>query len=95
LNRENELFNSILKSFNQAVKTPSLRPGLIQQMVDIAKQTTERRTGVKGDLQRKSDALARADEQHRALLEQQRRYFQVVKEYQVAYETLSRLHGEA
>jgi hypothetical protein len=93
LARENELFNSILKSFNQAVNKESLRPGLIAQMTDIARQTTERRNAVTADVQKKRQALALLDEKHRALLEQQRRYFQVVKEYQIAYETLSRLRG--
>jgi predicted transcriptional regulator len=63
-------------------------------MTDIARETSKQRGTVKQDLQKKTDALGLADEKHRALLEQQRRYFQAVKEYQIAYETLSRLRGE-
>lgn len=94
LSKENELFNSLLDSFDAALGQSSLKDKMMKQMETIAKETTARQSKCKRELDQKRAHIASLDAKHRGMLEQQRRYFQAVKEYQIAYETLSKLKGD-
>jgi hypothetical protein len=94
LAKENELFNSVLKTFNQALNQGSLRNQLLSQMSETATQTQQKKQQVTTELKKKQVEIAELDEKHRKLLEGQRRYFQAVKEYQNAYEILSKLQAD-
>jgi chromosome segregation ATPase len=94
LTGENDFFNRTLKSFRQAQDQAPLRQGLLKQMTDHTAETKQKKSKVVTDLTQKKAEIAELDEQHRKLLEGQRRYFQTVKEYQNAYEELMRLREE-
>ncbi|KAH0790439.1 Coiled-coil domain-containing protein [Histomonas meleagridis] len=94
LEKENELFNSILKSFNQAKNSQQMQRALVQQMEEISKQASAKKEKVLEEIAKKREALAKLDEQHRKLLESQRRYFQAVKEYQDLYDRLESLRED-
>lgn len=94
LNQENKLFNSILSTFNQAVRDTQLQHSLLKQMDDISKQTTQEKNQLASELRKLESQLATQEEKHRKLLENQRRYFQAIKDYQEAYETLTRMKEE-
>ena len=45
-------------------------------------------------LKEKKDLMAKKDERYRKLLEDQRKYFQTIKEFQLACDELETLKGE-
>lgn len=91
LEKENLLFNDILKSFGQAKSSSETQRSLLSQISTIAVQTKEQKTKIQNELDSKTKELMTLEEKHRKLLEQQRRYFQAVKEYQEAQEELADL----
>jgi len=94
LEKENDLFNTVLKSFNQAKSDTSAQKALLSQLQTIAVQTTAQKEKIEADLSKKKDFLSSQEEKHRKLLEEQRRYFQAVKEYQEAQDELADLLEE-
>jgi hypothetical protein len=91
LERENTLFNDILKSFSSAISSTDTQKSLLSQISTIATQTKEQNGKIQNELTTKTKELQSLEEKHRKLLEQQRRYFQAVKEYQEAQEELADL----
>ena len=94
LERENELFNSILSTFNSALNSSSNQQAMLSMMRDIASQTKQSRVQITQELEKKETSLHALEEKHRKLLENQRRYFQAVKEYQEAFITLQEMGGD-
>ena len=89
--QENKLFNEILNTFTQALSSKDTQQSLLQQITTIAKQTGQQSKKLEGELDHKNQDLSQLEEKHRKLLEQQRRYFQAVKEYQEAQDQLAEL----
>ena len=67
---------------------------LITQITSIATQTGTQKKKIDAELEHKNQDLQTLEERHRKLLEQQRRYFQAVKEYQEAQDQLAELLDE-
>ncbi|OHT03386.1 hypothetical protein TRFO_29186 [Tritrichomonas foetus] len=94
LTDENELFNSILKQFNKAINDSKLQTKLLDHMDSISRKTGERKKTVTEELKKKHDILSQKDDTHRKLQENQRKYFQTIKEFQQACDELASLRGE-
>ena len=94
LEKENDLFNNVLKSFSQSINDSNLQKSLVNQLEGISTQTTSQKEKINLDLIKKKDNLQNYEEQHRKLLEIQRRYFQAVKELQEAQDELFDLMEE-
>ena len=94
LSSENDLFNKILKQFNQAVGDSKASKALLEEMNVEQNKTSERKKKVSAELTQKKNLLSQKEEQHRKLLEMQRKYFQAIKDFQTACDELAALKGE-
>ncbi|KAK8890210.1 Coiled-coil domain-containing protein 93 [Tritrichomonas musculus] len=94
LQNENDMFNTILKDFKEAEKDSKKQKALIEQLTTTSKETTAKKQKVLQQLKEKKDLMAKKDERYRKLLEDQRKYFQTIKEFQLACDELETLKGE-
>lgn len=94
LQNENDLFNTILKTFSNSEKDSKGQKALLEKMDTSQKETSVKKKAVGEELKRKRDVLATKDEQYRKLQETQRKYFQAIKEFQSACEELDNLRDD-
>lgn len=92
--KENELFNSVLKSLQQALKEKEKQKALIALLKDSEKKSTQSRNEQTEKLKKQREVLKENDKKYRDLLEKQRRYFQNLKEYQEAVDYLDELQNQ-
>lgn len=94
LQNENDMFNSVLKNFKEAEKDSKRQKALLDEMAATSKETAAKKQKVLQQLKEKKDIMAKKDERYRKLLEDQRKYFQTIKEFQIACDELETLKGE-
>ena len=63
-------------------------------MALTSKETTAKKQKVLQQLKEKKDIMSKKDERYRKLLEDQRKYFHTIKEFQLACEELETLKGD-
>ena len=82
LEKEVTLVNSITENFDEAMRTKASKEQFLTQFEGIIKGVEDSLAAKRGVLKQKEERLAGVNRMHQALVDEQRRYFKAVKEFQ-------------
>jgi len=94
LAKETSIYNSILDNFQQAMKSKKARQELVTSMAGIVKSVVENLEKVDGKLQTEIEKKHAAAEAYKQLVDKERTYFKLAKQFQEACALNEKLENE-